>query len=880
MADIYNSDIYNMRQVIDNTKNQFIEEEDASVLEASTYGFVSAQLAKLSASVIKIAAENSSEVFYHKARIPSNIISHAISLNISDLNATPAVMNILFCITEDDLNLLFEEQNSDTVVLDNNQKIYIGDYEYHFDYPILISKKILLNNKSSYSARYDMSDKVCYSNIDNPYLSTPYVAKMYGYNYIFIATTIHQVMFDTKYEKVISDNNIDNKTYTFDFKDQLVYFDVFVKDDTTTTRVTPVLKNDNIDGITNYCWYEYVNTNMIRIIFDLSSYFPSINSEITINIRTTKGTTCNFTSKSSNILCVLEDTDNYSYLSIQTMIMPQSKSKDAKDKKSIEEIKKLLPKESNSRGNLTSVSDLNNFFDKINSSNTRLLFDKKVDNVFREYYGYYVAKNSKNNIIPTNTIDIKIKISDLTEVTTVDGSILYLFPTKYAIGYKNNGGSLVGDLIPNPTTELMRGYDYIYSIPYKVLINKIGPKVSYLMTIMDEMYMVYFKYINELTPIQFIVGSVDWKRDISSNKYTLTIDSLQNLNADCGVMETVTNPETEEESKVCNMKVILVTYINGDTPYRYFISDFVSYSDENDNFTFKHQIELVTNDMVDENNNIKIENGYAYGEDTIQYGYLEPNTKSNLYILCKFKDENGSTVEYGRYDLDTVIKDSSILEGYSVTNVYNITDGITFFDNFSDIISTIAAPTTITSNNDGFKLNGVPVVKKSYLDNSELLMEFIDSIKNEKKIIDNALYVLENQFSVDFKFVNTYGFARLYTTNGTTSIGKVNISLRYALQLQKASDDYTVGYIKQKLKEYIEQLDNANESVHLNVINNNTASAHINSINYFDFKGYNTFDANVSHIYANTSGAIDSVPELININQLDDGTPDITIDIE
>ena len=49
------------------------------------------------------------------------------------------------------------------------------------------------------------------------------------------------------------------------------------------------------------------------------------------------------------------------------------------------------------------------------------------------------------------------------------------------------------------------------------------------------------------------------------------------------------------------------------------------------------------------------EDNWLPRQDVQEYGFLQRNTKCDIYILCKFKDEEGNPITYGRYDLDYII---------------------------------------------------------------------------------------------------------------------------------------------------------------------------------------------------------------------------------
>lgn len=882
-----NTDIYNMSQVLLDVQKEYFEEETQDTLALGVYGFINAVCSKMMQTSIKVASEMSNEIFPTKARLEKNIITHAITNNITDINAVPANIEILLCLLESDFNELLTEQNLDQIVIDKNCKFFIGEYEYHLDYDMIVSKNILANNVSVYTARYHMPTRNILSNVEVPYLASPYVVTDNSDTYIFISCHLRQVEQYTLHNKLITNDNIDNKTYEFEFENQLASFDVYVKEAGSTIHLVPIFEGSNTEGVLNYCWYTYIDSTTIRVKFDSASYMPRINAEIETDIKTTQGEKCNFVFK-EDIIATIEDTDRYKYNSMQIAIRTISDSKDGQDKKSISELRRIFPKEALSRGSLINMADLNNYFNILNSRTNRMLFIEKIHNQFeRTFYSYILIKDTMNNIVPTNTIDIMVKESEFDLIINPNNSDLkqYSFKQNSHVGYrKNTSGEWIGELMKDPTPEELADYEFIYTIPFKATINHSGPLMSYYMTTMDDTYKLIFSYINDNTPLQFICSTVKWTRDIikDSDKYILTIDLKQNIDVD---MNILTEVETEDGTVIeSSLKVLAIIYDDADNPYRYMIADLDDYSTD-DGYVFTYKFKFNTPDVINEDNCIRIDNTYIpMSEPVEQYGYFQQNIKVDIYVLNKFKDEDGNPELYGIDDLDKYILPSE-LEGYSITNKYSVLNGLTFFDNYSGIISTVVTPENIYDEETeevvpGFKLSGVPVIRYSYAQNSRNIINFINSIKIRKAYIDEALKIIENQFGIDFKFYNTYGPARIYsvTDNRHSKLNKVNISLNFNLSVKKSSDDYTREYILKHIKDYIENLDRS-ESIHIPNLISDITRTYINSINYIEFRGFNGYTADYQHLYYPNEDTIDTIPEFVCINTLHDGRPDINIKI-
>lgn len=1046
------ADAYQVKEALDDLRQLYMPDEDDETLELGLYGWLSSAISKEIASTIRVTAEMNNEMFIHKARLESSIISHAITNNITDIFATPAVMPCFLCITEKDLqNIIDNQTNPDSTleacVIDNMCKIMIGDYEYHFDYPIKITKTKLSGDRRIYTAIYDTSDKNTLSDITNPYLASPYILKTNGESQVFIPTQLRQYIVTKLYNTLSSDNIIENKFYQFTFDNQLAAFDVYVKDGDDSYRLTPIFESATPEnGVENWCKYTFINENTIRVTFDSNSIMPGIGAEITTVVKTTLGATCNFP-LTENFMAVLQDTEDYSYLNTSVTIRPQDKSDGGLDKVSISDLKKATIREAASRHNLTSYSDLTAFFNKLNTADQEMVFKEKVNNQFMfQYYSYILAKDSIGNIVPTNTIDAIIdstfssyENSGISKTEDNSGRDIYIINPGACFGQdgKLEEGTATGTRVAAATLlkdesyrELDPSIKFSYSVPFKMVIDPNVPCVFYYMNIMDKTYLLDYSFNNEQCPVQFICNSVTWRRDPSlkpeegaddlRNKYILNLSITQNieesfnivyekpetdgddttedpenqdtddseenpdnsdvdtddssdtenfddsdtddssedtdqgiatfsLNDDSGFetaaynppdnqklvddyintnkpsialkgisavfggtanaekdntinennilgqirtadynmyqniesddpiqqalneievidsmganttlntsknVTKVFDPEDQDINMISNIKVILVckdVYNEKETEVRFFDSVLVEPPEEGD-YTYNFTIQLETDDYIGENNRIRISNGYKTmssdelnSENTVPF-YFNENTPADIYVLVRFLNEEGNPVEYGRDNLDQIIS-SKYTEGYSVTNRYKINGGIDFLENFSDIVQSNIDIIESKKNEETnsvdykFRIYDVPMLKYSYVNkNKDLIGEFITKIKKQKAHIDNMLKILDNAFTIDFKFFNTYGPSARYTVDGSKYIGKVNISIKLNVKLKKAIDDYTIEYIKRDIKEYIESFDNIGQDIHFPVIISELIQKYSNSVYYIEYQGFN-----------------------------------------
>lgn len=449
---IVNSDIYNMRRLVDDIKRLTIPEESESTLAIGQIGYFGDIEAKRLQTQVIISSELSNESFPSRARLERNVITHAIVNNISNINAGSSKLDAIIGIRQTDIDAVMTD---DTFVIDRECSIYIEEYEYHLEYDIIVKRVSIAGNEKVYTAQYDIKRKNPSSNIVNPYISSPAVVMLDDNStYIFINVILSQVHHDVKYKKPTTSNVIDNKTLNFNFEDQLVYFEVHVLESDSDHYLTPIFEGAGVpEGISLYCWYQYIDVDMIRVRFDRNSYMPGLNSEIEILYKTTRGKLGNNDRYKDDIFINLES-KKYGYSNLSALFKVVSDSEGGKDRKTKKELQSIIPKESLSRGSLTTIKDLNNYFSMIDSEQGRIVVQKKIDNQQeRIYYAYFVLKDMNGDIVPSNTIDLKIPMNQLIETNISDSSSpRYVLRSGACIHLMNDNQT--GEIINTPIKNL------------------------------------------------------------------------------------------------------------------------------------------------------------------------------------------------------------------------------------------------------------------------------------------------------------------------------------------------------------------------------------------------------------------------------------------
>ncbi len=869
MATNYDPSIYNIQQTINDIAKKYVPDESEETLALGLFGYIEDIASLQIQNDIILNSELGNELWPSRAKYEKNVIAHSIIQNIVDINATPAILPILIGFEEEVLKPLF---TNDRFVIDKEIIFRIEDFDFHLEYDIILQRTVIATNQYVYSARYDMSRKNNISKITNPYTATPYIQLDQGKRMVYIPCQLMQVTHATEYKKIITSSSIDNKTFEFTFENQLADFEVCVTERGITTYLTPVFEGAGIENdIENYCFYTYIDSKTIRVRFDSASYLPTLNADVEVYIKTTRGEEGNF--EYDTVLYANLSSDRFNYKNLNVTMRTIKESSGGEDRKTVEELRRLLPKEALSRGSITTLKDLRNYFNTmiLDSNKAKIEVMKKISNDFekRSYYAYLVLKDEYNNVVPTNTINIEIPKSLF---DTHDNRKYVLKPGCYIVD--ENG---VGHIYQKDSDKLQKllqddTNNFIYTLPFMLVVTADPLYVSYYLTIMNYPVYLSFDYINQDSQIQYICTYVTWSRKFltDGDTYYLDMELSQNVSDGSEIIEL----DEKGNIKSSRMKVAMVLY-NDDTTeaYRYAIGEIT----EKDKSTGKYHVQFKfrSTDQINDDNKIRIEDVYIPNTTAKEYGYFTDHVSVKLYVLHQSKDGE----EYGRHDLDFIIPKES-LKGWTVTNMYTVNGGFNFYYNYSQIMSSIVSDKTILNeygDETGYFIKSVPVIKHSYLNDEHNAQALLSEFNYDKAYIDNAIYLLENNFLIDFKLFNTYGKSTMYSIdrNGNQLIDRTHLTLNFEVRLLKTSDNNTKDYIINDIKQMIEDLNDM-ESLHIPNLITTITNTYRNSIEYIEFLGFNDYGPGIQHLYKQEKEDVEAVPEFLTVN-VKDMVPDINI---
>lgn len=698
-------DIYGVNEYVNNIKKQFVTGVNEDTLMLGIFGYFGQISSDMLQNSIVMASEFSNESIATKAKFEKNIIAHALGLGITDINAIPSKMDVILTFIEDDIinwanaSTANKDELPWTFIFDKSNKIFFGDYEFHVDYDIVIKKVQVVTQgpkkKFAYTAQYKQDDfevgNAVAKDITNPYLSPPVRVRREGLNLLLVQCPIRQVEKSSQSAKVLSDNEVSSKTITFTFEGNLASFSLDVTEGDEKYHMVPVYEGLNVDTRGQlYFWYVYLDSNTIRIKFDRNSRIPGINADIQINVQTTQGSKGNFTFQNDdNPPSFTFESDKYSYANIACQVRPVTGSAMyGSDKKSIEELKRIIPKEALSRGSITNKKDLENHFNMLDTEFSKLYFYKKRDSCLeRLYYSFIIMKNERN-IIPTNTINLIVTPEELQNeegsraLVLKQGQVIILTP-----GEEEARLLKPDELLPEENGSLYDG-SFAYTLPYDFILSKSPLYGLYFMTTIHANKILDFSYINEDCLYQYISTYVEVDRNCleNHNEYVISITLLQNITT---IQENEDSPIRidEDGNIVRELDVYMIIYDEDGVPLRWAKANYIGMSFEEDariDFNFK----FTTEDYIDNENRIRIDTGlYDIGTNTESYAHFNSKMKARIFVVSK-QDSN-----YGLGDPPLSQYIPGLEDGWSLSNAYEIIDGIDFFYDYSGIVSSIITVT-------------------------------------------------------------------------------------------------------------------------------------------------------------------------------------------
>ena len=864
---------------------KYFDLEDLSLNRIGLFGYVNEIMAHSDEAIINENSILYNELFFKKAVLPPSIYSYASHYGVENLTAIPATMNFAIGISEQTLlNKSISNGKENYFIIDSDSEILVEDeIPFMLDYDIKISIKKDGNGNYLYSAKYVTT------NLDNPISSiksssNPFLKltklKINYTNYIFIYVEAHQ------YEKIEINKSIYSKDFleyfTFDLDvdiddDQIADFCVYYREPNATEFYQIDKKLiDSAESEKPFCYYQYRDYNTVNISFSSITRFfrPEFNSELNFVFFKTRGAKGNFIYTGDNVAFNLKS-DKYDYNDVVMVAQSVSDSVGGQDRKTYEEIKDTVSIMASTCGVIGTEYDLNKYFNSI-SNCSPILFVKKRDDILDRLYGaFLLMKDSKDNIIPTNTLDLDLYNSDFDIIE--ESTKRYVLKAGSRLIYKPNSKTLKltnGKGLVKPEFE--------YANPFTIVVNRQPFFVEYYLTSINKSFITDFAEVNDSAYTNFISNNIKIERDsLHDEYYHFTFDmipNIENLDIEFANIDENTKLFISSNGNVVCKGIIY----DNDTKEisHYFDIDMIDYNADEKRCYFEGKIK--TDDYISTYSGLRTTENLVDAVNPNKKDPLIYATKLLLGIAVFLKEDEPSTSKYHRLIPN--------MEEYSLTNVFKIDEEINLINNFQKMMYSSILYDKDDSGEIFYHIKEVPVIRYDYIHIKEYAKEFISQFLSDFTILDDRLNLLTNAFNMSVKLYNTYGKSYYFYVNEKKSnkLDRVNLTIKLIITLNpnKLMDNDLKQEILDFIKDYIEDV---NDDINLYISNLIKAlEVNFTDINHMKFEQINGYGSEVQSIEKDfpTSEVVqlnklkDFVPEYLNTNKTYDGYESVTHDIE
>ncbi len=313
--------------------------------------------------------------------------------------------------------------------------------------------------------------------------------------------------------------------------------------------------------------------------------------------------------------------------------------------------------------------------------------------------------------------------------------------------------------------------------------------------------------------------------------------------------------------------------LSGDTEGNYIPFLIEDYDASGDVYTLSAYI--ATNDNINDNGRLEITHGF-YNKDGSRNSYVSIDPSSCSITISTFLQYDDSNTDHSKSDV-VYVRDHTFTNSY-----YALDKKFDLMTTYKFIRSTLSFNQYAAGENGEtsyyIRLNEVPLVRANWMKNDGNVNDLISMLNSNYDFMLSTYDLLENNFSIDLKFFNTYGKSRFYRIgieNTMTTLDKVNIIPKFGLKVNALTsyEEFRSRFINY-VRDYIEsfnEVNNTGKSLYLmdlvTAIKNNFEE--IERLEYYGIDNYSS--ANAQNIESLSKDEITSlgynkyVPEFINV---------------
>lgn len=889
------SSIYNIKDfAITNIAPRYLNMDEVNDLNIGLLGIVTELIGNIAEDGFNTTTTYLNEIFPNKAILPETIYSYAAMFQEDDIFATPAEMMAWLFVLEDDII------NNSTVVstssasssqkeffIDSDLSIDVEGVHFMLDYDIRITYVKPNNNTTLYTAAYKKerygTTYASSLDTDNAHYIKSRVIKYNNQNYLAMYVKLHQVIRHSIEETVIGNDVINAPFFKVRFTGDISSFEVFCKrpDETGYTQLKKKLIGSAPEKDVPFCYYRLSSDDELEVSFTMKDgyYKPDFGSDVIIDYTTTLGKAGEFELYTgSDIICTGNSTV-YDYNNrLIVFCITQSPSQFAEDKMSLEALKYRNVENMSTVKSYTTDNDIDLYFSRFTNDDNVKMYTIKKRNDYQDrlFSSFSLYRDSNGDIIKTNTLDLNVKaitdesgayVNSFDRFTDVGGTSSMFIPAGSIFVYDDESKTnvVLTDYDINTYEESTSGVPFVYTNPFMIYLTRDPSIIGYYRNTIDDSYSMDYAYINENSFVQFMCNTFNIKRnaitgtDIDRHRYNVSI---------------LMTPTSDLRTQVFegNLDYVIISAIDGDNTYVLGIFSTVTgepyTGDIPDEFKSVFDAKLYFNESgVGEYVPLTI----THYDTTSHVFTLETHIDTDDYISeTEFRVTNSmigtvvdgvSTVQNVNSRMvdmyDSVISVTTSISG-NITNRYvTMTPHITFIEplnmcasnvsfNKAAIINTIPGNSrpqdpdelnTFLSMVDTY-IDTVPLVGAEILRDDTLRNEFFEYYTDQYDYIEDILDNITNNYSIDLKFYNTYGYSKYFHVENGDPIDSVNIKIAFRIKPVHGTDGEALTRdIKYFIKSYIENInDESSNAIYVsNLIKE--LETEFDAIKYIKFDG-------------------------------------------
>ena len=301
---------------------------------------------------------------------------------------------------------------------------------------------------------------------------------------------------------------------------------------------------------------------------------------------------------------------------------------------------------------------------------------------------------------------------------------------------------------------------------------------------------------------------------------------------------------------------------------------------------------LLTDDLIDSAGTIKITRGIfdMYGNERVNTAVNIQNQMMKLNAMVNSQSYPNYVAAYGSY---------VGFEDFTRTNEYTTSDDQRFdlikplsFVRSTATFSPIDAESPEDNSDFRIVLDEVPYLEAIWAGRVSNFDDFVYQYTEMSNLLNGAYKSLNNSFSIDTKFYNTYGKARFFTVGNNidemVTLDSVRCKFHFGVKLATISNtDNFILKLREYIQSYIEddaRITNYGQDLYImNMIS--SIRQEFEEILYMEYYGFNSYDYRAQKVIGPDLTDYQSkfIPEFLNLNILYDRNgdpyPEITIDI-